>query len=317
VIREGWIPARVRARYNATDSIAVFDLEPISEGPVADSPAGSHIDVRVGPEGIVRQYSLCARDSLPGTHRIAVLRVDPSRGGSSAMHDLRVGDTVEVSKPRQNFGLAEVSRHILLAGGIGITPLIAMAWSLDRSGGDYHLHYVARSRETAVFVPDLHDNPRATLHFTGGDRARRPDAVTLLGPPDPKAAVYVCGPESFTSQMLAGAADLGWAPSALHTERFGAAETKDPAQLSFAVRLASTGAQYEVPPDRSILQVLRANRVRVDFSCEQGICGECVVTALAGTPDHRDDVLTDSEREGGAVAICVSRSQGPLLELEL
>ncbi len=174
---------RVRARYDATDKIAVFDLEPTNAGFVGDLSAGSHIDVRLGDEGIVRQYSLCGPVGRPDFYRIAVLRVDPSRGGSRAMHDLKVGDELEISTPRQNFGLVDARHHILIAGGIGVTPLIAMARSLDFSGGDYRLHYVARSRDAAVFIPELDRNPRVTFHFTGPK-----STVVLYDPENPRVA---------------------------------------------------------------------------------------------------------------------------------
>jgi len=233
------------------------------------------------------------------------------------MHALAVGDRLDVSVPRQHFGLAEAPRHIMLAGGIGITPLLSMAQALDATGGNYELHYVARSREEAAFVDELERHPRVVLHVTGGNPARRPDPARLLGAPDPDAAVYVCGPAGFMDRMITGATTLGWPPTALFTERFTATESRPFLGTEFTVRLVSNGEQYPVPGNRSVLDVLRDNRVDVPYSCEQGICGECVVTVAAGEPDHRDDVLTDEERAAGAFTLCVSRSRSPILELDL
>lgn len=295
----------------------MFDLEPAKGGQFSAYQAGAHIDVRVGGGHVVRQYSLCGPPGESGRYRIAVLLANPSRGGSQAMHALTVGDRLDVAAPVQRFGLTDAQRHIMLAGGIGITPLLSMAQALDEMGGDYTLHYVARSREEAAFARELEGHPRVFLHFTGGDPARRPDPAHLLGAPDPDAAVYVCGPGGFIDRMITQATALGWPPTAMFKERFTAAAHPARGGADFTVRLASTGKQYPVPGDRSVLRVLRDNGVRVPYSCEQGICGECVVTALAGEPDHRDDVLTDDERAAGAFTLCVSRSRGRVLELDL
>ncbi|QLH19534.1 PDR/VanB family oxidoreductase [Streptomyces sp. Rer75] len=316
-----WTDAVVVARYDATPRIAVFDLARADGGELWEYEAGAHIDVQVGEAGLVRQYSLCGPPGIRKQYRLAVLNEPASRGGSRAMHGLAEGDTLRIGAPRNRFGLAPARRHLLLAGGIGITPLLSMAQALDAEGGDYHLHYCARSRTDAAFAPELEHHPRATLHFDDQGPEQLLDLGRDLGAPAPGTAVYVCGPGGFMDYALGRAAELGWPASALHTERFGAstaaAETGGGGEGGFTVRLSSTGAEYLVPEDQSVLDVLLANGVEAPSSCGQGICGECIVRVRAGEPDHRDDVLTDDERAEGLFTPCSSRSRSPILELEL
>jgi vanillate monooxygenase ferredoxin subunit len=314
-----WLDAVVVSRTPATPNIAVFDLAPAdgSTGFPAHT-AGAHIDVLLDQHGLVRQYSLCGPPGS-GYYRLAVLNDPNSRGGSRAMHTLEAGDRLRISAPRNRFPLAAVRRHLLFAGGIGITPLLAMARTLDAEGGDYALRYCARSRADAAFASELADNPRATLHFDDGDSAQRLDVESALGAPEPDTAVYVCGPGGFMDYVLALAEAIGWPPAALHTERF-TASTPDPGSTesgSFTVRLASTGVAYHVPEDRSALDVLLENGVDAPSSCQQGICGECVVRVLTGEPDHRDDVLTSDEQAEGLFAPCTSRARSQVLELDM
>lgn len=313
------------ARYDATPRIAVFDLARADGGELWEYEAGAHIDIHIGEPGLIRQYSLCGPPGSRKQYRLAVLNEPSSRGGSHAMHALAEGDTLRIAPPRNRFGLAPARRHLLLAGGIGITPLLSMAQTLDATGADYHLHYCARSRTDAAFVPELEHHPRVTLHFDDQAPDQLLDLARDVGEPVPDTAVYVCGPGGFMDYALGRAAQLGWPAAALHTERFSAtapatAATEAPGggdEGGFTVRLASTGAEYPVPEDQNILDVLLANGVDAPYSCGQGICGECVVRVRSGEPDHRDDVLTDGERAEGLFAPCSSRSKSPILELEL
>ncbi|WP_406467927.1 PDR/VanB family oxidoreductase [Streptomyces sp. NBC_01594] len=316
-----WTDAVVVARHDATPRIAVFDLARADGGELWEYEPGAHIDVQPGATAPVRQYSLCGPPGLRKQYRIAVLAEPASRGGSRAMHALAEGDTLRIAAPRNRFGLAPARRHRLFAGGIGITPLLSMAQALDAAGGDYDLHYCARSRAEAAFAADLASHPRVTLHFDDGDPARRLDLARDLGTPTSGVAVYVCGPGGFMDHVLGQATEMGWPESALHKERFSAAPASAGADRGqpggFIVRLASTGAEYPVPEDESVLDVLLANGVEAASSCGQGICGECIVRVRAGEPDHRDDVLTADERAEGLFTPCSSRSNSPILELEL
>lgn len=315
-----WTQAVVVSHTPATPDIAVIDLAPGREG--VEFPAytaGAHVDVLTA-SGLVRQYSLCGPPET-GRYRLAVLNEPESRGGSREMHALRVSDRLRVSAPRNRFPLVTARRHVLFAGGIGITPMLAMLRQLEREGGDYALHYCARSRARAAFVPELAGNPRVTLHFDDEGPDQSLDVARDLGDPRPDTAVYVCGPGGFMDHVLGEAEALGWPPRALHKERFarqhptGAPGTADSG--GFTVRLASTGAEYAVPEGRGVLDVLLENGVDAPYSCQLGICGECVVRVLAGDPDHRDEVLTDGERAEGMFAICTSRAITRVLELDL
>ncbi|MGW1711866.1 PDR/VanB family oxidoreductase [Streptomyces sp. NPDC002156] len=316
-----WTDVVVVARHDTTPRIAVFDLARADGDELWEYEPGAHIDVQVGEAGPVRQYSLCGPPGIRKQYRIAVLNEAASRGGSRAMHALAEGDTLRVAAPRNRFGLTSARRHLLLAGGIGITPLLSMAQSLDATGADYHLHYCARSRTEAAFVPELENNPRVTLHFDDEAPGQRLDLRRDVGEPAADTAVYVCGPGGFMDYALGRAAELGWPASALHKERFSASPTaagSDGGDADgFAVRISSTGAEYPVPGDQSVLDVLLANGFDAPYSCGQGICGECIVRVRAGVPDHRDDVLTDDERAEGLFTPCSSRSRTPILELEL
>ncbi|MFD9444706.1 PDR/VanB family oxidoreductase [Streptomyces sp. NPDC060006] len=313
-----WMDAVVVARAAATVNIAVLDLAPAHGTDFPAYTAGAHIDVLLEQGRLTRQYSLCGP---PGTghYRLAVLNAPDSRGGSRAMHTLEVGDRLRISAPRNRFPLAAARKHLLFAGGIGITPLLAMVRSLDAEGGDYTLHYCTRSRTDAAFVPELADNPRVSFHFDDGDPGQRLDVDSCLGTPSPDAAVYVCGPGGFMDHVLVRAEAAGWPPDALHTERF-AAVAPDPNAAepgAFTVRVASTGAEYQVPEDRSALDVLLENGIDAPSSCRQGICGECVVRVLAGEPDHRDDVLSPDEQADGLFAPCTSRALSRVLVLDM
>ncbi|MFD4356234.1 PDR/VanB family oxidoreductase [Nocardia sp. NPDC058518] len=310
-----WTDAEVRTRTVVASDIVVLDLAPVDRSEFPSYTAGSHIDVQLG-SGVVRQYSLCGTPG-PGRYRLAVLNVANSRGGSRAMHALAVGDRVRISAPRNHFPLAAARRHVLVAGGIGITPLLAMLTELDRAGADYVLHYSARSRSRAAFLDELTAHPRVSFHFD--DEHTGLDVARDLGDPQPETAVYVCGPDGFMDYVLGKAEALAWPRRALHTERFGTDLTAPtgPAPAGFVVRVASTGTEYRVAEDQSVLDVLLDNGVDAPFSCQQGICGECVVRVLAGDPDHRDDVLTDGERADGMFTTCSSRSHSPVLEVDL
>ena len=315
-----WISGVITSRTMATPRVVVLDLAPADGALFPEHEAGAHIDVLLDQRGagdaLVRQYSLCGDPGDRKRYRIAVLREQQSRGGSAAVHELRVGDRVRISAPRNNFRLAAVRRHRLLAGGIGITPLLAMAQQLDIAGGDYALHYCARSASEAAFADQLSDHPRVTLHLDDGPDAEKLDLRRDLGP-RPDTAVYVCGPGPFMDYVLDTADALGWPPGALHKERFTPAAAQPGPGAGFTVRLASSGAEYLILPDDSILDVLLRNGVDAPSSCQQGICGECAVRVLTGEADHRDDVLSDDERAEGLFTICCSRALGPSIELDL
>ncbi|MEM5402209.1 PDR/VanB family oxidoreductase [Paraburkholderia unamae] len=307
----------------ATD-ICVFELAGADGAPLPAFAAGAHIDVHV--DGFVRQYSLCNRPSEHGAYRIGVLRDAASRGGSVAMHALDAGTNLEISIPKNHFPLDEQATHtILLAGGIGITPLIAMAEQLREEGRSFELHYCTRDPQRAAFRERLAEAGFAEhTHFyfdSEGADARIDLARVLRAPHDGKHA-YVCGPAGFIDAVLAATASAGWPAQNVHREYFGAAQPGASANAdangAFQVTLASCQRVFDVPAGTTIVEALRAGGVEVPVSCEQGVCGTCITRVLSGEPDHRDLYLTDEERAANDQLLpCCSRSRTPMLVLDL
>ena len=284
--------------------------------------AGSHLDVHL-PNGLVRQFSLC--NDPRETHRyvVAVLREPDGRGGSACMHDVvSEGDDVTITVPRNNFPLhEEAERHLLIAGGIGITPMFAMARRLEALGADYTLHYCTRSAEKTAFREELKGEPFASsvqFHHDGGDPSKGLDLRGLLAEIEEGTHVYCCGPTGLMHAVTDASAH--WPTGTVHFEFFAAdpdAAAEGP-NTAFEVEVASTGEVYQIPADKTILEVLADGGLDVDSSCEEGLCGTCIVDVLEGEPDHRDFVLDDEEKESNKlITICCSRSKGPRLKLDI
>jgi ferredoxin-NADP reductase len=280
--------------------------------------AGAHIDLRAG--GFWRQYSLCTDPAERRRYCIAVLHESESRGGSRHLHvAARVGDLVEVSLPRNNFPLAAAAdRHLLIAGGIGIAPLMSMIAELQRRQADFQLHYCTRSPERTAFrdaLMPLAGDGRVRFHHDGGDPTRGLDIAAALGDPRPGTHLYYCGPPPLMAAASQAAA--AWPPGTVHYEYFTAAPSEVVEDdRPFHVRLVRAGAEYEVPVGQTIVDVLRRHGVAVRTSCELGYCGACLTPYLAGEPDHRDQVLDENGRRR-YVLICCARSKTPVLELDL
>jgi vanillate O-demethylase ferredoxin subunit len=313
---------RVTARVHETDDIVTFDLADPAGLDLPPFTAGAHIDTEVGP-GLTRQYSLLNDPAERHRYQIGVLKDPHSRGGSVAMHGLREGDFVPVTGPRNHFPLHAAPHYaLLLAGGIGITPLLSMARQRHREGQDFALHYCARSPAQAAFIPALQSSGFADLvhfHFDNAGDAQRLDLAAVLAALPADTHVYVCGPGGFMGWCLDTAAAAGIAEARLHREYFKAAEPDVKAtETPFQVKLASSGKILDIPADASILKILRANGVNLPASCESGVCGTCLTGVLAGMPDHRDVYLTKQEREAGDVIMpCCSRAISPLLVLDI
>jgi ferredoxin-NADP reductase len=281
---------------------------------------GSHIDVECGDTGLSRQYSLCGDPEDGGAYEIAVLREDPSRGGSAWMHgSAKAGDRLHVSAPRNHFRLDESAKHLIfIAGGIGITPIVAMARRARQLGIDYALHYSGRRRARMAFVDELVALHGARLHLHVQDEGRRNDLAALLREPAAGAQVYACGP----ARMLAGVAVAcaHWPEGSLRVEHFSTTPGKlDPdREHAFEVELADSGLLLPVRADQTLLAALRAANIDVRSDCEEGLCGSCEVPVLAGRVDHRDSVLTRTERDANAkMMACCSRARDAKLVLGL
>jgi ferredoxin-NADP reductase len=307
-----YFPLAVASRTPVGD-VVVLELAPAEGRRLPGWRAGAHIDVLM-PGDLSRQYSLIG-DPASATWRIAVLRESASRGGSEWMHGLAVGDPVTVTAPRSHFTFGAGSNPVILvAGGVGITPISAMAFEAAATGRDYRLLYAGRDGHMALVdeLRDLHGD-RLRLFRSGVD-ARLDLAAEFAA--SPGAAVYVCGPARLLDAAEAAAAEAGLT---FHAERFEALPLSEPVWPGpFEVELQFSGLTLEVPPERSILEVVEENGVAVASSCLEGTCGSCETPVVEGEVDHRDSILTPSERARmDTMFICVSRAACPRLVLEL
>jgi vanillate O-demethylase ferredoxin subunit len=316
------IEAVVTHRHDEAEDICSFELAAADGSALPPFDAGAHIDVHLD-SGLIRQYSLCPGSGQNGRYLVGVLRGPASRGGSAAMHALQIGQQLRISAPRNHFPLVgNAQRHLLFAGGIGITPVLAMAEHLAASGQDFVLHYCARSPGRMAFAERLRTGPvgtRASFHFDDGASGQKLDLDVALGAPQDGDHVYVCGPGGFMDWVLSGARSRGWPEAQLHKEYFSAsvqpAGAKDDA---FEVQIGRGGAIHAVPAGCSIVEVLAKNGIEIAVSCEQGVCGTCLTRVLDGTPDHRDVFLTDQERAANdCFTPCCSRANSARLVLDL
>jgi vanillate O-demethylase ferredoxin subunit len=302
--------------------ICLLDLAAADGSALPAFSAGSHVDVHL-PGGLVRQYSLCNDPAEPHRYQLGVLRDAASRGGSAAVHDaLQVGQALRISAPKNHFGLAAgAHRHLLLAGGIGITPLLCMAERLARIGADFALHHCTRTAARTPFMPRLRASgfaDRVHWHFDDGDAAQKIDLQALLGRPQDGTHVYVCGPQGFMDAVLGTARSAGWPGAQLHSEAFGAAPVQHDRDAAFEVQLASSGRVVQVAAGQTVLRALADAGVEVMSSCEQGVCGTCLTRVISGTPDHRDQYLLPGEQAAGDQFLpCCSRAKSPRLVLDL
>jgi vanillate O-demethylase ferredoxin subunit len=303
------------------DGICSFELAAQPGQELPEFSAGAHIDVHLAA-GLVRQYSLCNDPAERHRWRIAVLRETSSRGGSAGMHErVKAGDSLRVSAPRNLFGLFPAGPSLLLAGGIGVTPLLSMAQALHRAGRDFEMHYCARSASRMAFRPEIEAASFANhvrFHVDDGDTAQKLDVEAVMRGAAPGTHLYVCGPSGFMEYVLGTARRQGWPDERLHREYFAAGPVDTSADGAFEVQLSSTGTRCKVAADKTVLEVLLAQGIDVPSSCEAGVCGTCLTRVLEGTPDHRDTFLTDDERRANdQFTPCCSRSLTPLLVLDL
>lgn len=322
VTEQPMLLASIRSIRRETPEVLSFELvnrESCSLPPVTP---GAHIDVHISPN-LIRQYSLCNGPGAPSSYWIAVKKEPASRGGSAAMHErVKEGDVLRISAPRNNFPLDwSAKRHLLLAGGIGITPILSMARHLNEAGASFQMQYFTRSIEHTAFHNVLSATEfrgKVVFHYALEPDALRTYLRKLLWTRPEGASMYLCGPRPFMDLVETTAAAT-WPPESIHSEYFGA----DPmalagARRTFRVTLARSGTTFIVPEGKTIVEALAEHGVRIETSCEQGVCGTCLTGVLQGVPDHRDVFLTDEEkRSGGKIMPCVSRSNSPVLVLDL
>jgi phthalate 4,5-dioxygenase reductase subunit len=300
---------RIARTEKIASDIHLFELRHPQGADLPPFTAGAHVTVR-SPNGSLRKYSLCNDPAERGRYVIAVRRDPAGRGGSVDLVDnTRVGDTVELSAPHNAFDLAEKApSFILIAGGIGITPLIAMARQLNGEGRRYQLYYLTRSAGHTAFLEELAGEEfagKVIVHHDGGEPVNSYDLWPILEKPS-GAHVYCCGPRP----LLEAVRDMTghWSPAAIHFESFiDAGAAARPEDKTFTVLLAKSGDRIEVPPGVSILEAMRARGHEAPSSCESGTCGTCRTRLVSGEADHRDLVLMDDEK-AGQIMICVSRA---------
>lgn len=319
------IPVRVVAAETIAQGIRLLKLAPLDGSALPAWEPGAHIDLHLG-SGIVRQYSLCGSCGDTSTYEVAVKREPESRGGSRFVHEsLRVGSELGISAPRNHFRMnGEARRTLLVAGGIGITPIIGMARQLRDRGQPFDLLYFARSEAHAAFCGELNDasfNGACRLLFGQEREAVEATLEGALRNRRDGCHVYLCGPQPFMDTVRMVAARHGWPDDAVHLEYFAATATatsEAEPDAAFDLKLARSNETFSIAPGRTIVDVLREHGIDVETSCEQGVCGTCVVKVLEGSPDHRDCFLTAQEHaSGNCMAICVSRARSKLLVVDL
>ena len=317
---EPMLSVRVRRIRREADGVNSYELVAAAGGALPEFTAGAHIDVRL-PGGAVRQYSLCGDPAERDRWLIAVLAEADAGGASRRLHQqIGAGDRLFVSMPRNRFPLIEgAARYLLLAGGIGVTPLLSMAARLAATGADFTLHYCTRSPDHTPFRDRLQGLVRAGrvhYHHDGGEPAKGLDIRALLRAPVPGTQLYYCGPLGFMQAVREAAA--GWPADTVHCEYFmpEAPPETEPGLDRFEIVLAASQRVLPVPPGQGLFEVLCGAGLLAPPACADGLCGRCRVAWLAGDPVHRDRLLTDSER-GEFVIACKSGSRAPRLVLDL
>ena len=311
---EGGLQLEVTNISPQTESIVSITLADPSGARLPSYVPGSHLVVQYGSG--VNAYSLTGSGNGPTEYTISVLRVEDGAGGSVAMHQLGVGDRVYVSRPRSAFAPASTAtHHLLIAAGIGITPVLSHARAAADRGTTSSLIYVYRPGAGA-HVEEARDLLGPALTECSDRNSFQKVLAEQLMTQSLGTHLYVCGPAAFMDAVLDQARELGWPPARLHSEAFGAAELDD--GEPFTVNLVRSGLKLDVPSGVSLLETLEKAGKTIPNMCRKGICGECVLPVLRGTPQHRDLYLTDQEKaENTTMMCCVSRSEDPELELDL
>ncbi|WP_369264072.1 2Fe-2S iron-sulfur cluster-binding protein [Streptomyces sp. R35] len=302
----------VERRESVADGVLALTLRhPLGEELPCWEP-GAHIDVVLGPD-LERQYSLCGDPADRRAWRVAVLREPDGRGGSAYVHgQLGQGDKVRVRGPRNHFALKPAPRYRFVAGGIGITPILPMLAAAEEAGAEWTLLYGGRTRESMAFTEEL-GRYGDRVRIAPQDETGLLDLASVLDGVPEGTLVYCCGPGA-----LLDAVEERCPAGVLHVERFQPKSQEAGGNTEFEVVLDRSGQTLTVPSDASVLDTVRAAGVEVLFSCTEGTCGTCETDVLEGTPDHRDSVLTEEEREAGeTMLICVSRCLGKRLVLDL
>lgn len=309
----------VKNRHVEGGNVAVMEFESAGSTALPRIEAGAHIDVYL-PNGMVRQYSLCQNPQQQGIFRLGILNDPESRGGSRcAFSDIQDGMQLQVSAPRNLFPLTRARHSVLIGGGIGITPLITMAYQLKQEGASFELHYCGASPESCAFVDELKNGELAeftTFHFKSEGASHREFFQTAIQDIDAASHIYTCGPNGF----------MDWVINLAHTQNFPEEQVH---KEYFQVEVETGGDAFEVVAQRSgkiilvnseetILAALAREGIEIEMSCEQGVCGTCMCDVIEGEPDHRDVYFTDEEKaDNEQILVCCSRSKSPRLVLDI
>ncbi|MDH1339296.1 PDR/VanB family oxidoreductase [Ectopseudomonas oleovorans] len=317
---EQLLTVQVRKRQLQGDGVVVLDLIPVGGATLPAFEAGAHVDIHIAP-GLVRQYSLCSDPADNAAYRLGVLKDPASRGGSLGVHEqLLEGREVQISTPRNLFPLASAAkRSILIGGGIGITPMIAMAYALQAQGQDFELHYCGRSRSRSAFLDELGSASfaeRVFTHFDDEAAEQKLDMDAVLGQAQAGVHVYTCGPSGFMDWVIGESVKRGYADDHIHREYFQV--EVDNSGASFEVVAARSGKSVQVAEGQTILEALGSLGIKIEVSCEQGVCGTCMCEVLEGEPDHRDVYFTDDEKQANdQILVCCSRAKSKKLVLDI
>lgn len=317
------IEMKVTALRIEAEGIVGVDLRPTDGAPLPPFEPGAHVDVHL-PDGMTRQYSLCNEAWDRSRYCLGIGRSATSRGGSAYVHErLRLGDTLMIGKPRALFGLSPVAkRHRFIAGGIGITPILAMIRWCVRHELPWELHYCVRSRAHAGWMDELRSFGGPVHVYADDENAGSlpHDVGAMMRDVFPDEHLYCCGPAGLMDAVAAQGVHAALSPERLHFERFAApAQSEEVAENgSFSVVLARQGLRCVVESDESILECLERHGVRAAHSCREGLCRSCEVALLSGEADHRDYVLDDDEQKANrSLMICVSRARSSELVIDL
>jgi len=312
---------RVKRISFEAEGIHSYELMRPDGGDLAPFTAGSHIDLHL-PNGMIRSYSLVNGQNERNRYVISVNNDAASRGGSKLIHEtVRVGDVITIAHPRNNFVLNEEAAHsVLIAGGIGITPLLSMIRRLEALGRSWELFYAARTRVTAAFLDELNNlrpdvHPNLHLNFDGEPPTQMLDLSAIVKAARPDAHLYCCGPVPMLEAFEAAAADR---PSDhVHVEYFKARE-KPAAEGGFELKLARSNRTIAVQVGQTILDALLEAGISANYACTEGVCGTCETRVVEGVPDHRDLFLSKEEQEANkTIMICCSGSKSPRLVLDI
>jgi ferredoxin-NADP reductase len=314
----GLIDARLTEITPAARDTNLYTFRRVDGAPLPPYKPGAHIDLHLA-NGMIRQFSLCAPNSDPASYVVGIKRDAASRGGSSYIFEqMRVGDALKISAPRNNFPLVEDADHVVLvAGGIGITPIWCMAQELTALKRPWTLHYSCRTRDEMAFIEPLQKfgDGRVHLHFDDEAGGKFLDLKSIVAAAPAGAHLYCCGPKEMLAAFEAAAS--GRPRNHVHVEYF-TAKAEAATTGGFWVELARSGEEYYIPEGKKILEVLFDAGVDVDYSCELGVCGECVTRIISGIPDHRDAVLSEEEQAANDKAmICCCGSKTERLVLDM